>query len=174
MKGRELKKSARGAVATGASATGAASLATLAMGAMALGAMAIGALAIGRVSVGRARLRRVEIDALSVGRLEIGAEGVADRPTAICRVQAAPGKGDAFARLVLDALAEAAPGGPPFRAHRSEVDPDRFLLCEARAEAKSPRRGRAAPRADELLRKAAAAGLLADGGPVELELYRTI
>lgn len=167
-----LKKSARGAVATGASATGAASLAAMAMGAMALGAMAIGALAVGRVSVGRARLRRLEIGELSVGRLEIGAEGVAGKPTAVCRVRAAPGKGDAFARLVLDELAADKAGGPPFRAHRSEVDPDRFLLCETRAEGASLRRG--APRADALLRKAAAGGLLADGGPVDLELYRTI
>ena len=96
-------KSARGATATGANATGTAAFGALALGAMALGAMAVGALAIGRLSVGRARLRRVEIGELVVGRLDIGPNG--RQPgvlTAVARIRAAPGKGDAMARLLLD------------------------------------------------------------------------
>ena len=171
---RAPTKSSRGAVATGAAATGAASLAAMAMGAVALGAMAVGALAVGRLTVGRARLRRVEIGELAVGRLEVGEDAAAGRPAALCRVRAAPGKGDELERLVLDAVAERGPGVLPYRAHRSPSDPDLFLFYESRAGAAVP--GRQPPRFDALLRQAAAQGLVAASGDdrAEVELFRTI
>jgi quinol monooxygenase YgiN len=173
---RAPTKSSRGAIATGATATGAASLAAMAMGALALGAMAVGALAIGRLSVGRARLRRVEIGELAVGRLEVGADGIAGRPTAVCRIRAAPGKGDDLERLVLGGIGGSEPGVVPYRAHRSSTDPDLFLFYEARARDRALGRHRQAPHFDAVLRQAAEQGLVAATGddPVEIELYRTI
>ena len=162
-------KSSRGAVATGAAATGAASLAAMAIGAVAVGAMAVGALAVGRLTVGRARLRRVEIGELTVGRLEIGSDAAA--ATALCRVRAAPGRGDDLARLVRDDLADREAGAPAYRAHRSESDPDLFLFIETRA-GKVPPGGGSDGRFDLLLRQAGEEGLLA--GEQAVELCRTI
>jgi quinol monooxygenase YgiN len=171
--------SARGATATGANATGTAALGALALGAMALGAMAVGALAIGRLSVGRARLRRVEIGELSVGRLDIGPSG--RRPgmlTAVTRIRAAPGKGDAMARLLLDqaSLIRADQSGvllyPP---HRSTSDPNLFLLYEHYADEAAFERRNHAARLDAF-RRVAEPGLVASSADdaVEVELYRTI
>ncbi|HET9067241.1 MAG TPA: hypothetical protein VFN28_01260 [Amaricoccus sp.] len=164
MKGKPATSS-RGAVATGAAATGAASLAAVAAGAAALGALAIGALAIGRLSVGRARLRRVEIGELAVGRLEIGARG---QPAAVLRLRATAGSGDALERLVRE---EDMPGVAPWRALRSQSDPDVFLFEAFGVEAAA-----GAGSLHALLRRAAAAGLIApsDKAPLEIELYRTI
>jgi hypothetical protein len=163
---RAPTKSSRGAVATGASATGAASLAAMAMGAMALGALAVGAVAIGRLSVGRARLRKVEIGELTVGRLDVRSEGAGGRVAAAARVRAAPGRGDAFERLIVDEA------GGAYRAHRSRVDPDLFLFLASRADrAASDRAGRA--RLYALLRKAARQELVV-ASTVEVELYRPV
>lgn len=131
---RPPMKSAKGATATGAHATGTAALGALALGAMALGAMAVGALAIGRLSVGRARLRRVEIGDLVIGRLDIASSG--RKPgtlTAVIRIRAAPGKGDAMAQLLRDQLSLVRTGEPGrffYPPHRSTSDPDLFLLYE--------------------------------------------
>jgi quinol monooxygenase YgiN len=163
-------KVSRGAVATGASATGVASLAAMAMGAVAIGALAVGALAVGRLSIGRARLRRVEIGELTVGRLALGA-GTGGRLTAVLRVRAAPGRGDALAHLLADP-GKAAPGSLIRRARRSRHEPDRFLFCETYADEAAFDRHAEAPRLDALLRQAAGDGLLADDGPPEVELYR--
>ena len=177
---RALRKSARGATATGANATGTAALGSLALGAMALGAMAVGALAIGRLSVGRARLRRVEIGELAVGRLDIGHSG--RQPgmlTVVARIRAAPGKGDAMTRLLLDQLLfrRTDEAGvflhPP---HRSTSDPDLFLLYEHYTDEAAFERHSHAARLDALRRRIAeqalAAGTADDA--VEVELYRTI
>jgi quinol monooxygenase YgiN len=150
------------------------------MGAMALGAMAVGALAIGRLSVGRARLRRVEIGELSVGRLEIGSGD--PRPgvlIAVTRIRAAPGQGNAMARLLLDQLSEMRtdePGillPPP---HRSTSDPDLFLLYENYPDHAAFERGTHAARLDAFRRRVAehelAAGSADDA--IEVELYQTI
>ena len=173
---RAPTKSRQGAVATGATATGAASLAAMAMGAVALGAMAVGALAVGRLTVGRARLRRVEIGELAVGRLEVGADGVAGKPAAVCRIRAAPGKGDDLERLVLEEIAGSEPGVLPYRAHRSPTDPDLFLFYETHAKEGPFGRHQQLPRFDALLRQAAEQGLVAASSddPVRIELYRTI
>ena len=124
-----LSKSSRGAVAAGATAAGAASLGAVALGAVALGAIAVGALAVGRLSVGRARLRRVEIGELAVGRLDVGADAAGGRITAVVRIRAAPGKGDALERLLLDQAAGIVPGSLLHRARRSRTDLDVFLFC---------------------------------------------
>jgi quinol monooxygenase YgiN len=150
------------------------------MGAMALGAMAVGALAIGRLSVGRARLRRVEIGELSVGRLDIGSGD--PRPgmlIAVTRIRAAPGKGDATARLLLDQLSEMRtdePGILLHPPHRSTRDPDLFLLYEHYPDEAAFERGAHTARLDVFRRRVAehelAAGSADDA--VEVELYRTI
>ncbi|MDS9469155.1 hypothetical protein RGQ15_16460 [Paracoccus sp. MBLB3053] len=93
------------------------------LGAAALGAVAVGALALGRLSVRHAKLRRVEIGDLAIGRLIIGG----DARTAILRVRAQPGKGDAFQRLIATQVSTIARHAT-FLAHRSEIDPDVFLL----------------------------------------------
>ncbi len=177
---RAPMKSARGATATGANATGTAALGTLALGAMALGAMAVGALAIGRLSVGRARLRRVEIGELAVGRLDIGPGG---RPpgmlTAVTRIRAAPGKGDAMARLLRDQLSLARTGEPGtflHPPHRSTSDPNLFLLYEQYADEAAFERRAHAARLDAFRQRAAEQKLVASSADdaVEVELYRTI
>ena len=172
-------KSAKGATATGAHATGTAALGTLALGAMALGAMAVGALAIGRLSVGRARLRRVEIGELTVGRLEIGPSGRQPGTlTAITRIRAAPGKGDAMAQLLRDQLALVRieePGTSLYPPHRSTSDPDLFLLYEHYAdEAAFERRAHAAWL--DAFRRVAEQGHVASSADdaFEVELYRTM
>ncbi|WP_088342814.1 MULTISPECIES: antibiotic biosynthesis monooxygenase [Rhodomicrobium] len=176
---RAPMKSARGATATGAQATGTAALGSLALGAMALGAMAVGALAIGRLSVGRARLRRVEIGELVVGRLDIAASGPqAGTLTAVTRIRAAPGKGDAMAELLRDHLPPGSPdwpgllSGPP---QRSTGDPDRFVLYQQCPD-EAAFEHYAHARLDVLRRQIAEQGLAADSGAdaVEVELYRTI
>jgi quinol monooxygenase YgiN len=171
-------KSARAATATGANATGTAALGALALGAMALGAMAVGALAIGRLSVGRARLRRVEIGELTVGRLEIGLSGRQPGTlTAIIRIRAAPGKGDAMARLLLDHVSSwraDEPGVLLHPPHRSASDPDLFLLCEYYADEAFERLAHAA-RLDAFRQRVTEQELAAgsDDDAVEIELYRT-
>lgn len=168
-----MKSSTRGATATGAQATGTAALGSLVLGAMALGAIAVGAMAIGRLKVGRAQFRRVEIDELAVGRLDIGA-GRPGTLTAAVRVRAAPGKGDAMARLLRDhvsLLRANAPGihvNPP---HRSTSDPDLFLIYEQYADEAAY-----AARLDALRRRIAEQGLAAGSAEnaVEVELCRTI
>lgn len=173
---RALTKSSRGAVATGATATGAASLAAMALGAAALGAIAVGALAIGRLTVGRARLRRVEIGDLIVGRLDLGGERPSGKLTAVARIRTAPGKGDAFERLLLDQAAGSEPGSLLSCAQRSRTDPDRFLFHASYADEAAFDRHAQAPRFDALLRQAAEQRLVAAStdDPVEVELYRTI
>jgi quinol monooxygenase YgiN len=176
MSRRAQMKSAQGAIATGANATGTAAIGSLALGAMALGAMAVGALAIGRLSVGRARLRRVEIGELAIGRLDIAHGG--QQPgtlTAIIRIRAAPGKGDAVARLLRDQLSLARtdePGSFRYPPHRSASDPDLFLLYEQYSdEAAFERRARL-----DAFRHIAEQGLLTSSvdEAVEVELYRTM
>ncbi|MFO1140940.1 MAG: hypothetical protein U1E59_00885 [Amaricoccus sp.] len=164
------RNAGRGAVATGAAATGAASMGAMAMGAVALGALAVGALAIGRLSIGRARLRRVEIGELRVGRLDIGTGGPL---TAVARVRAAPGKGDALQHLLLEG---AEPGSLFAGLRRSLVDPDLFLLCAGYADESAFARLAAPPRLHALLRRAAASGLLAAPAevPVEVELFAAV
>jgi quinol monooxygenase YgiN len=176
---RAPMKSARGATATGANATGTAALGTLALGAMALGAMAVGALAIGRLSVGRARLRRVEIGELSVGRLEIGSGGRQPGTlTIVTRIRAAPGKGDAMARLLLDQLSllrSDQPGSILYPPHRSATDPDLFLLYEHCADEAAFER-RTHPARLDAFRRVAEKALVASSAndAVEVELYRTM
>jgi quinol monooxygenase YgiN len=172
---RAVTKSSRGAVATGATAVGASSLGALALGAAALGAFAVGALAIGRLGVGRARLGRVDIGELTVGRLEIGADAAGGRLTALARIHAAPGQGDAFeAFLVKEAASD--PGTLLYRAHRSSSDPDLFLFTESYPDEAAFERHAQAPRFDTLLRQAAEQGLLAASPDeaVGIELYRAI
>jgi quinol monooxygenase YgiN len=171
-----LTKSSRGAVAAGATAAGAASLGAVALGAVALGAIAVGALAVGRLTVGRARLRRVEIGELAVGRLDVGAGGTGAKLTAVARIRAAPGKGDALERLLQDQLDGSEPGTLLHRAHRSRIDPDLFLFCESYADEAGFEHHAQVPQLDELLRQAAGEGLLASSNddPVEVELFRTI
>jgi quinol monooxygenase YgiN len=171
-----MTKSSRGAVATGASAAGAASFGAMALGAVALGAVAVGALAVGRLSVGRARLRRVEIGELTVGRLDVGADGTGGKLAALARIRAAPGKGDALERLLRDHAAASEPGALLYRAHRSPVDPDRFMFHEAYTSEESFERHAQAPLFGDVLRLAAEEGLIAASAddPVEIELYRTI
>lgn len=176
---RASMKSARGATATGANATGTAALGTLALGAMALGAMAVGALAIGRLSVGRARLRRVEIGELTVGRLEIGPSGrQLGMLTAVTRIRAAPGKGDAMARLLRDQLSLVRtdePGTLLYPPHRSTTDPDLFLLYEQHPDEAAFERRAHTDRLDAF-RRLAEQGLVASSADdaVEVELYRTM
>ena len=173
-------KSARGATAIGANATGTAALGTLALGAMALGAMAIGALAIGRLSVGRARLRRVEIGELTVGRLDIGPGG--QQPgalTAVTRIRAASGKGDAMARLLRDQLSllrTEEPGSFLYAPHRSTSDPDLFLLYQQYTDEAAFERRAHAARLDAFRRRAVEQGLVTSSADdaVEVELYRTM
>ncbi len=171
-----LTKSSRGAVATGASAAGAASFGAMALGAVALGAVAVGALAIGRLTVGRARLRRVEIGELTVGRLDIGADASGGRLAALARIRAAPGKGDAFERLLRDHAAASAPGALLYRAHRSPVDPDRFMFHETYTGEEAFERHAQAPLFGDVLRLAAEEGLIAASADdaLEVEFYRTI
>ncbi len=171
---RALTKSKRGAVATGASAAGAASVGAMALGAVALGAFAVGALAVGRLSVGRARLRRVEIGELTVGRLDVGADGTG-RLTAVARIHAAPGKGDALERLLLNQAAASGPGSLLFRAHRSRTDPDLFLFYESYADETAFEQHAQAAGLHALLRQAAEQGLAASADdPAEVEIYRSI
>lgn len=170
-------KSARGATATGANATGTAALGTLALGAMALGAMAIGALAIGRLSVGRARLRRVEIGELAVGRLDIGSSGHRSGTlTAITRIRAAPGKGDAMARLLRDQLGRAGePGSLPHQLQRSTSNPDLFLRYEYYADDAAFERSAHAVRLDAFRRLAEQSGVASPADDAfEVELFRTM
>jgi quinol monooxygenase YgiN len=173
-------KSARGATATGAQATGTAAFGGLALGAMALGAMAVGALAIGRLVVGRAQLKRVEIGELSVGRLDIGASSRrSGRLVAVARIRAAPGKGDAMARLLRDHVSAASAEEPGIRfapPQRSTSDPDLFLLQEEFADEVAFERHGLTAGLDALRRRVAehglAAGIAEDA--VAVELYRTI
>ena len=167
MKRKALTNSKRGAVATGATATGVASLAATALGAVALGAVAVGALAIGRLSVGRARLRRVEIDELAIRRLTLGG-GLA--VTAVARVRATAGAGDALERM----LAEMRAGDPAFQGHRSQVDPELFLLQESFVDEAAFERQAGRPRFGALLVTAREEGLVAAEGQVELEVCRAI
>ena len=171
-----LSKSSRGAVAAGATAAGAASLGAVALGAVALGAIAVGALAVGRLSVGRARLRRVEIGELAVGRLDVGADAAGGRITAVVRIRAAPGKGDALERLLLDQAAGIEPGSLLHRARRSRTDLDVFLFCQSYADEAAFERHARVPRLDALLRQATEEGLVAasDDDPIEVELYRAL
>ncbi len=177
---RARMKSARGAVATGAHATGAAALGALALGAMAVGAMAVGALAIGRLAVGRARLRRVEIGELSVGRLDIGPEAhLPGKLIAVARIRAAPGKGDAMARLLLDQVSLLRADEPwimVYPPHRSASDPDLFMLYEHYADEAAFEQRAHATQLDALRQRVAEQGLAtgAADDAVEVELYRTI
>lgn len=172
--------SARGATATGAQATGTAALGSLALGAMALGAMAVGALAIGRLSVGRARLRRVEIGELAIGRLDIGPSGRQPGTlTAVARIRAAPGKGDAMARLLQDHLSSTRPDEPgtlPHPPHRSTSDPDLFLLYEHYADDTVLGQHGHAARFDALRGRIAEQGLAPSSADdaVEVDFYRMI
>jgi quinol monooxygenase YgiN len=136
----------------------------------------VGALAIGRLTVGRARLRRVEIGELTVGRLDVGADGSGGKLTALALVHAAPGKGDALARLLIEHEAASQPGTLLFRAHRSRTDPDRFLFCEAYADEAAFERHAQAPRFGDLVEEAAGKGLLAASGgdPLEIGFYLAI
>lgn len=162
---------ATGAAATGSAATGSAAIGALAVGALAVGAAAIGALAIGRLAVGRARFGRIEIGELAVGRLTIG--GREPAPSAIARIRARPGQGDAVERLLLDHALPAATNEPavPFcRVQRSVDDPDLFLLLEHHAGqvAVSP--------LEALRRRLIETGLVVDGAEAasDVERYRTI
>ena len=172
---RAPMKSARGATATGTAVLG-----TLALGAVALGAMAVGALAIGRLSVGRARLRRVEIGDLAVGRLDIGPGG--RHPgmlTAVTRIRAAPGRGDAMARLLRDQLSLVRTGEPGtflYPPYRSTSDPDLFLLYEQYADEAAFEPRTHVARLDAFRQRAAEQGLVASSADdaVEVEFYRTM
>ena len=172
---RGLTKSKRGAVATGASAAGAASVGAMALGAVAFGAFAVGALAVGRLTVGRARLRRVEIGELTVGRLDVGADGTGPL-TAVARIQAAPGKGDALEGLLRQQVAARAPGSLLYRAHRSRIDPELFLVYATYADEAAFERHAQAAGFQALLRQAAELGLVAlsTDDRAEVELYRSI
>jgi quinol monooxygenase YgiN len=173
-------KSARGATVTGASATGTAALGTLVLGAIAVGAMAVGALAIGRLAVGRAQLRRVEIGELKVGRLDIGTTG--RQPgmlVAVARIRAAPGKGDAMARLLLDQVSLIRANEPEtlvYPPQRSASNPDLFVLHEHYADEATYKRSGHAARLDAFRRHVAEQGLAAGAAEdaVEVELYWTI
>lgn len=156
-----------GATASGAKAVGAVSLGTISLGAAALGALAIGALAIGRLRVGRARFRRVEIGELAVGRLAIGADG-AGRLTAMARVRAVAGMGDALARLLHDETAGSGDASLIRRVHRSAGDPDDFLFCASYADAAALESEGEADALAALLRQAAAAGLVATDSGIAL------
>lgn len=161
---------ATGASATGTSATGSASFGAMGIGALALGAFAVGAVAIGRLSVGRARLRRVEIGELSVGRLDVGAIGLPGKLTAVARLRATPGRGDALEGFLAEELAAAHPGAAPFQAQRSLSDPDLFVIHEA---ADGTGADGQASRFDALFEAAVAQGLAAPSAG-EVERYRTI
>ena len=167
--------SGTGAAATGATATGAASLGAMALGAMALGALAVGALAVGRLTVGRARLRRVEIGELTVGRLAIGADG-AGALSALARIRAAPGRGDALERYLLQPDARNEPGTLLYRARRARHDPDLFLFHESYADEAAFERHAEVPHLEARLRQAAEQGLVAapDADVPLVELYRTL
>lgn len=172
MNKKALAKSSRGAVATGASAAGAASFGAMALGAVALGAIAVGALAVGRLTVGRARLRRVEIGELAVGRLQIGADG---ELTAVARLHAEPGRGDALERLLLGQRAGNEPG-VVLRAYRSRIDPDLFLVHETYADEAAFERPAQGSRLDAVLRQGIEEGLVAapSDEQAEVELFRAI
>jgi quinol monooxygenase YgiN len=170
---RALKTSSRGAVATGATAAGAATLGALAMGAVALGALAVGALAVGRLTVGRARLRRVEIGELVVRRLDVGTGGAL---TAVARIRATPGNGDALERLLRKEGAGGEPGALLHRTARSGIDPELFLFHASYADAAAFERDAQVLRFDALLRQAAERGLVvaSPDDPVEVEPFRAI
>ena len=167
-----LTKFSRGAVATGATAAGAASFGAVALGAVALGALAIGALAVGRLSIGRARLRRVEIGELTVGKLAIGADASGNL-TAIARIRAAPGQGDALERLLLQQAAGREPGALVRKARRSETDPDLFLFHETYADETAFDRPAQSLQLEALLLQAAEQGLVSSD-PADIELYRAL
>ena len=176
---RALTKSRTGALATGATATGAAtagaaSLGALAMGAMALGAIAVGALAIGRLRVGRARLRRVEIGELTVGRLDVRAVVQAGSLTSVARVRAAPGKGDALERLLLEQLGTAEPGPSALSAQRSLDDPDLFLVHETFVDEDAFERRAKGSLFNAILRQAVRARVVAPAHGDPVELYRSV
>lgn len=172
---RDVTISKRGAVATGAaatgtSATGSASFGAMGIGALALGAIAVGAVAIGRLSVGRARLRRVEIGELVVGRLDVGASGVPGKLTAVARLRATAGSGDALEDFLAEQLAGLEDGDAPFQAQRSLRDADLFVIHNPDGEGGADG---LASRFDALLEAAVEQGL-AEPSAAGVELYRTI
>jgi quinol monooxygenase YgiN len=145
---------------------------------MAVGAMAVGALAIGRLAVGRAQLRRVEIGELKVGRLDIGTTGrEPGMVVAVTRIHAAPGKGDAMARLLLDQISLIRANEPETLIHppqRSLSDPDLLVLQEHYADEATFKRSAHAARLNVFRRRLVEQGLTAADDAVEVELYRTI
>ena len=171
MKKRDLRNSSRGAVAAGAAAAGIVSFGTIFLGAAALGAVAVGALAVGRLSVRHTKLRRVEIDNLTVGRLNIGG----DRRSVSVRVRAQPGKGEALQRLIAGEVGAIA-SNATLLAHRSEVDPELFMLQASWSVADRDTPYERPLVLDALIREAAANGLIATSSaePVALEVFRSI
>jgi hypothetical protein len=124
---RVVDKQATGAAAVGAIATGATAIGSFALGALAVGAVAVGAVAIGALKVGRARMEKLEIRRLKVGSLQVGhIEDDAEGVTAIVRLRAVPGRGDALARLLAQMPDDRA--GLLSRPQRSTADPELFLL----------------------------------------------
>jgi quinol monooxygenase YgiN len=73
-------------------------------------------------------------------------------------------------------VAGSEPGALLYRAHRSRIDPDLFLLYETYPDERALERHAHAPGFDALLRQAADQGLVAaaDDDPPEVELYETI
>lgn len=124
---RVVDKQATGAAAIGALATGAVAVGSFALGAVAVGAVAVGAVAIGALRVGRTRLDKLEIGRLKVGHLDVcHIEDDLDGLTAVVRLRAAPGRGDALARLLAQMPDERI--GLLARPQRSTTDPELFLL----------------------------------------------
>jgi hypothetical protein len=172
---RVVDKQATGAAAVGAIATGAAAIGSFALGALAVGAVAVGAVAIGALKVGRARLERLEIGRLKVGYLDIAdIEDAFDGVTALVRLRAAPGRGDALARLLAQMPDDRA--GLLDRPQRSTADPDLFLLTARYADEHAFAEDAASPWLAMFRRRLALEGLAlaSPDEPLDVTLYRPV
>jgi hypothetical protein len=105
-----------------------------------------------------------------------GADPTAARPMALARLRAAPGRGDAFARLVAGRMGEGEPGPLVSRVFRAGGDPDLFLVRTARADGGALGPEPWAPWLDAVLRDAVARDLVPApiARPPEADLFLPI